>query len=154
MIKRVLFILLGVLLAAQVFRPDMANPSMDPANDMLDITHAPDDIRQLVRNACYDCHSDQTRYPWYTAITPVNYWMKDHIAEGREHLNFSVWSEYAGSEHAGEAWEEVLEGEMPPGYYTVMHAPARLSDADRRKLADWLRANLGSGEGGHGGHTD
>lgn len=148
MIKRILLVLLGLLLVAQFFRPDMVDPPADPANDMLVRLNAPADIQALVKGACYDCHSHRTSYPWYTAITPVNWWMKDHIDEAREHLNFSLWDRYATGRHTHEAGEEVAGGEMPPGYYRLMHGEARLSDGDRAKLVAWLNANLGSeGEG-------
>ncbi|MBL8001189.1 MAG: heme-binding domain-containing protein [Flavobacteriales bacterium] len=144
MLKRILFVLISLLLVAQFFRPELVNPPFEPANDMLVRTNAPADIQALVKSTCYDCHSHHTNYPWYTAITPVNYWMKDHIEEGREHLNFSLWDRYATGKHTHEAGEEVAEGEMPPGYYTLVHGEARLSDGDRAKLVAWLNANLGS----------
>ncbi len=142
MLKRILHLLIGAFVIAQVFRPDLSSPPADPNDDMLAVLHAPDDIKGLVIGACYDCHSHHTVLPWYVHVTPVNYWMKDHIEEGREHLNFSVWSKYAGSHDAGEAAEEVEEGEMPPGYYSFMHGAADLSDADREKLVNWFRTNL------------
>ncbi len=150
--RKVLFIVLGLLLVMQVFRPDRTAPAPDPADDMLNVLNAPADIRQLVTGACYDCHSYSTAYPWYMAITPVNFIMQDHIEEGREHLNFSLWSKYATGRHTHEAGEEVSEGEMPPGYYRLMHAHGRLSDADKRKLVAWFNANLGSEGGGREGH--
>lgn len=142
MLKRILYFLLGALVIAQFFRPDLSSPPADPADDMLNALHAPDDIRSLVVGACYDCHSHRTVLPWYVHITPVNYWMKDHIDEGRDHLNFSVWSKYVGGHDAGEAAEEVSEGEMPPGYYSLMHSTADLSAADKEKLVNWFRANM------------
>ena len=93
MIRRILYVLLTLLLIAQFFRPTMENPPADPANDMLVRTNAPADISALVRSACYDCHSDHTTYPWYSKITPVNFWLQHHVNEGREELNMSAWGE-------------------------------------------------------------
>ncbi len=146
MIRRLFLVLFALLLVAQFFRPTLENPPADPANDMLVRTGAPDDIRALVRSACYDCHSNTTAYPWYTAITPVNYWMRSHIVDGRRHLNFSEWDRYATNKHAREAGEELAGGEMPPGYYTLTHADARMSAADKAKLVAWFNTNLGSEE--------
>ena len=146
--RRILLFLLGILLLAQFIQPDRTAPAPDPARDMLTITNAPADIQQLVVGACYDCHSHRTEYPWYGYITPMSFLVQDHINEGREHLNFSLWDKYAGSEEAGEAAEELQEGEMPPGYYRLMRGHGRLSDADKQKLVAWMNANLGTG--GHG----
>ena len=146
--RSILLLLLGILLLAQFIQPDRSAPAADPARDMLTVTNAPADIRQLVVGACYDCHSHRTEYPWYGYITPMSFIVQDHINEAREHLNFSLWDTFAGSEEAGEAAEDLQEGEMPPGYYTLVHGEARLSDGDRNKLVAWLNANLGTeGEG-------
>lgn len=148
MLKRILLIVLAAFAAAQFLRPDRSVPAIDPAQDMLTMTGAPPEVRDLVVGACYDCHSYATAYPWYVHITPVNFIMQHHINEGREHLNFSRWDKYAGSKHAGECGEVIQEGEMPPGYYRLMHGHGRLSDAQKQQLAAWFNANLkGGGEG-------
>jgi len=157
MVRRLLLVLGALLLIAQFFQPDRSVPAFDPGDDMLAVTKAPTDIQQLVIGACYDCHSYRTQYPWYGYVAPMSYLVQDHINEGREHLNFSLWSKYAASEEAGEAAEELQEGEMPPGYYRLMHGHARLSDADKGKLVAWLQANLAGGEGAGGdagGHEE
>lgn len=149
MIKRILYILLGVLAVAQFFQPDRSAPAADPTRDMLAMTNAPQDIRDLVTGACYDCHSHTTDYPWYAYVAPMSFIVQDHINEGREHLNFSLWDKYATDKHAAEAGKELQEGEMPPGYYRLMHGHGRMSDANKQKLVAWFNANLGSeGEGG------
>ncbi|MEO8590396.1 MAG: heme-binding domain-containing protein [Flavobacteriales bacterium] len=150
MIKRILLILLGVFVVAQFFRPDRATPVPDPANDMLVVTNAPTDIQQLVIGACYDCHSYKTQYPWYVNVTPVNFIMQSHIAEGREVLNFSVWNAYASTKAAGECGETIREGEMAPGYYAFMHQHGDLSATEKQRLVAWFAANVPGGEGGGG----
>lgn len=153
--KRILYILLAIAVVAQFIQPHRSARPIDPARDMLVMTAAPDDIRALVQGACYDCHSDRTRYPWYGHLTPVNFIVQDHIEEGRSVLNFSVWDSYAGSEAAGECGETILEGEMAPGYYRLMHAHGRLGPEDQRKLVAWFEANLpGGGEEGPGGEDE
>ena len=146
--KKILLGLLGLLLIAQFFQPDRSAPAADPAVDMLAMTNAPQDIRDLVKGACYDCHSYTTDYPWYAYVAPMSFIVQDHIVEGREHLNFSQWDKYATDKHAGEAGKELEEGEMPPGYFRLMHGHGRMSDADKQKLVAWFNANLGGGEAG------
>lgn len=145
--KRILLILLGLFLLAQLIQPDRSVPAIDPRNDMLAVTGAPADIQQLVIGACYDCHSYKTTDPWYGGITPVNFIMQHHINEGREVLNFSLWDRYACTEAAGENGESIQEGEMPPGYYRFMHDHGDLSTAQQQQLVSWFSAQGGS-EGG------
>lgn len=152
-LKNALLALAGLLLIAQFIQPDRSAPAIDPANDMLAVTNAPADIRQLVTGACYDCHSYKTEYPWYAYIAPVSFIVQDHINEGREVVNFSVWDKYAGGEEAGESGESIQEGEMPPGYYTFMHAHGRLNAADKQKLVAWFNANLPGSDGAEGGNS-
>ncbi|MBK6628894.1 MAG: heme-binding domain-containing protein [Flavobacteriales bacterium] len=138
---------------AQLFQPDRSAPTADPALDMLAMTNAPPDIRDLVTGACYDCHSYTTDHPWYAYVAPLSFIVQDHINEGREHLNFSLWDTYATDKHAGEAGKVLQDGEMPPGYYRLMHGHGRMSDADKQKLVAWFNTNLGS-EGGGGMGTE
>ncbi len=140
--KRILYILLAIAVVAQFFQPDRSVPAVDPANDMLVMTKAPAEIRTLVEGACYDCHSYNTTYPWYASITPVNYWLQDHIKEGREKLNFSRWNEAAAQEHAHECGEELEKGAMPPSNYAFIHGHAKLTPDQRTQLAVWFDANM------------
>ncbi|MGV3637622.1 MAG: heme-binding domain-containing protein [Flavobacteriales bacterium] len=140
--KRILYTLLAIAVVAQFFQPDRSTPPVDPANDMLVMTAAPKDIKALVQGACYDCHSDQSNYPWYSYVTPVNFWLQDHINEGREKMNFSRWNVSAAQEHAHECGEEIQEGEMPLDSYTWAHGEARLDAAQRTRLASWFNTNM------------
>ena len=97
--------------------------------------------RALARQACFDCHSNETEWPWYSNVAPVSWIVQHDVDEGRALLNFSEWQR--PYEEAGEAPEEVLEGAMPPAMYTMMHAHARLSATDRDRLAQGLARTLG-----------
>lgn len=140
--KRILLIVLAIGVVAQFFQPDRSVPPIVMANDMLVMTQAPDEIRTLVQGACYDCHSDQSTYPWYASITPINFWLQDHIDEGREKMNFSRWNEPSSQEEAYECAEVVQEGEMPPGNYAFMHGHANLNAEQRASLVAWFGANM------------
>lgn len=144
--RKILLPALGVIAIAQLIQPSRKVPAPDPAKDFLQMTNAPPAIAKNVIGACYDCHSDRTDYPWYAYITPVNFWLQDHIDEGREVLNFSRWDQYAGSEAAGENGEEMAEGEMPPRAYEFMHGHAQLTFAERDALIAWF----GGPQGGEG----
>jgi hypothetical protein len=146
-LRKSFFGLVGVFAVAQFFRPEMVAPPADPANDMLLVAQAPTDIAALVTTACYDCHSHRTVYPWYSHITPVNYWLQHHVDEGRGELNFSQWNEYHDSEAAAACGEEVLEEHMPLPSYLWTHTDAQLTSAQRAQLAEWFDGALGNERG-------
>ena len=94
----------------------------------------------VLRRACYDCHSNETVWPWYSRVAPASWLVARDVNEGREALNYSTWTSYPAEERdeeRAETWEEVEEGEMPLGVYLLMHREAKLSDADRTILRSW-----------------
>jgi Haem-binding domain len=97
----------------------------------------PASARALVAGACGDCHSNQTRWPWYSNVAPVSLLVVNDVKGGREHLNFSQWDRPQPS--LGEVLESVREGEMPPLQYKVIHSGGRLSASERRQLEDAMR---------------
>jgi mono/diheme cytochrome c family protein len=94
--------------------------------------------RALAQRACFDCHSNETVWPWYSNIAPVSWLVYRDVEEGRSHLNFSQW-EVGGSRALDEIGEVLQEGEMPPIQYTLMHPEARLSDTERQALITGLQ---------------
>ena len=95
---------------------------------------------ELVRRACYDCHSNETRWPWYSYLAPLSWRIQHNVNAGREDLNFSRFD--LPQEEAHESSEEVEEGEMPPWEYLILHPAARLTDAERRDLVRGLKRTL------------
>ena len=98
--------------------------------------------RELAQRACFDCHSNETVWPWYSNIAPVSWLVQRDTDEGRRYLNFSTWGNGGEGREPGEAIEAVNEGEMPPSSYLIAHADARLSDAERQALVQGLRATV------------
>jgi mono/diheme cytochrome c family protein len=99
--------------------------------------------RALAVSACFDCHSNEVRTPWYGKVAPISWWLTNHVNDGRAALNFSEWHGPSG-EGSGEAAESVREGSMPPSYYTWfgLHSGANLTPAERNELADGLERTL------------
>jgi len=123
------------LLGAQLVPVDRVNP---PASGPL--TGVPASVEQTLRRACYDCHSRETVWPWYSRIAPVSWLVAHDVAEGREDLDFSTWATLRPARQAkllAKIVEEVREGEMPPVLYRVMHPEARLDDDAQSALVDW-----------------
>jgi cytochrome c551/c552 len=129
----------GVLLILAQFVPvDRTNPPVEQ-----DVA-APADVDSILRRACYDCHSNETVWPWYSRIAPVSWLVVHDTNEGREHVNFSTWNRLSPAERdevLEELWEEVEADGMPLPIYVPMHPEARLSDADKAALQAWVRAS-------------
>ena len=135
--KKTLFALLAVFIIIQFFSIDKTNPPVDKSKDFLTLKKTPQDIAQLIRNSCYDCHSNETKYPWYTNIQPIAWYLKDHINEGREELNFSEFANYEPVRQAKKmrkSAHEIEEGEMPMESYTLIHQNAKLTPEQKQKL--------------------
>ena len=141
MVKKILFGLLAVVVILQFFQINKTNPESDPALDFMNIHRPSDEVASILKTACYDCHSYNTKYPWYTYTQPLAWWIKDHIEEGRDELNFSEWGNYnprRADHKLEEGIELVEEAEMPLPSYTWAHGDARLTDEQRETLISWF----------------
>lgn len=135
--KKISLYVLITLVLIQAIRIDKTNEPVNRASDFLTVTQADNEIAGILKTSCYDCHSDEATYPWYTNIAPVSWWIKHHINEGRHHLNFSKWGTYSAkkADHKLEECVEMInEDEMPMGSYTIMHSNATLSFVQKEKL--------------------
>ena len=136
--KRILVLILILLVLAQFKRIDKTNPSTTPEQDFFSVVNAPDAIQVQIRTSCYDCHSHETNYPWYSTIAPLSLWLADHVEEGRSHVNFSTWGALNEEKraHTLEACAEVLEEkEMPMLPYMIAHRKAWIDDEQRAELS-------------------
>lgn len=134
---------IALLVIIQFFRIDKTNPVVVQQNDFISITNPPDDIKQILKTSCYDCHSYESYYPWYTNVAPISWWVKQHINEGREELNFSEWgtfSEKRKKHKLEEVYEEVDEEEMPLKSYLIVHHDAKLTVEQKNELVAWFKA--------------
>lgn len=138
--KKILVSLLAILIIIQLFRPEKNQSTAETPNDIFAHYQASESTKQLIHTSCYDCHSNNTKYPWYAEIQPVAWWLADHVNEGKSELNFSEFANYAPkkADHKMEEFVEMIkEGEMPLKSYTLIHADARLTDEQRADLAKW-----------------
>lgn len=125
-----------LLIAAQCVRVSRINPPV--GSDLV----APAEVHNVLRAACYDCHSNETRWPWYSTVAPVSWWVLRHVNEGRRRLNFSDWDAYASdpdtvAQKLGEIATFVRNGEMAPWYYRALYPLARLSAEQRDLVVRW-----------------
>jgi hypothetical protein len=130
-----------VLFAAiQLHRPERVNPPVDPSRTLQAQVNVSPEAAAILDRACRDCHSHETRWPWYSHVAPVMWWLADHVDEGREHLNLSDWSKYdarRADRKLDEICEEATKGHMPLRGYPFMHPEARLTEGDVRALCVW-----------------
>jgi hypothetical protein len=135
-IRRTLFVLILVFIAIQFIPVTRSNPAVTAPFDQ------PSEVLEIVSRSCFDCHSNETVWPWYSYVAPVSWLVAHDVNEGREHLNFSEWHSYMEEDIPvikKEIWEEIEEGEMPLGIYLILHSDAKLSEADITVLHDWIR---------------
>ncbi len=142
-IRTAVLVLLLIAVLIQFIPVDRSVPEVDPSKDLLAVHQAPAAVATLLKDACYDCHSHQTKYPWYSYIAPVSMWLQGHVDHGKEHLNFSEWADYDADRRdhkLEEMAEEVEESHMPLNSYTWGHPEARLSDQQRSELVAWVNS--------------
>ena len=141
---RILFILLiTAFVVIQFIGIEKTNPEFDSSSDFIMMENPPEDVAQMLRLSCYDCHSNETIWPWYSNIAPVSWMLEEHVEDGRDHINLNFWGEIDLEDRAyviEEMIEEMEEGEMPIPGYLITHSNAKLSDAEKEKLFAWLRS--------------
>jgi len=139
-LKWVLFALVAAFSLLQLTNVGRTNPDVTPGHDLLSTNPPPQQITAILRGACYDCHSYETRWPWYGYVAPVSWWLNSHVSDARDVLNFSEWP-HTNAEKAARKWthisDEVREGDMPLPSYMKIHKAARLTEEQRNALADW-----------------
>jgi hypothetical protein len=140
--KRKILLLVIIIFVGIQFIPVEENKSDTfSKDDFILTTNPPEDIGKLLKNSCYDCHSNTSKYPWYDKIAPVSWWVADHIDHAKGELNFSEWDTYTPKKKKHkleEIVEETFEGEMPLKSYLWMHGDAKLSDEQLKQLKQWI----------------
>jgi len=131
--------LVGVFLLLQFKQARRSNPPVESE------INAPAEVAAILQRACYDCHSHETDWPWYAYVSPVSWWVVDHVEDGRGDLNFSQWPllDFEELEHNfRDIDEQIAKGEMPLPKYLILHPEARLSEEDKEVLREWARSNF------------
>jgi len=141
--KKVLIALAGLIIAIQFIPVERTNP---PVTQNIDV---PENVSTIIRTSCYDCHSNETNWPWYSYVAPVSFFISGDVKEGRKHLNFSEWDKYdekKKEKKLGGIVDELEDGEMPLKSYQFIHSDTKI---DKEKLAvikAWAEDKSGSGE--------
>ncbi|MAE07420.1 MAG: cytochrome C [Bacteroidetes bacterium] len=139
--KKAIYIFVALLIIIQSIPANLPEVSSKNPNDLIaNNSDIPKDVKMILKNSCYDCHSNETHYPWYSYVVPVSFLVSRDIIAGREELNFSNWEDYKKTEKAeilDEISEYVSDGKMPMKIYTLIHRDAVLSDDEKEIIVVW-----------------
>jgi hypothetical protein len=132
-----------LVVAIQFFPVDTGNPPVQPANTIYSVEAVPDKVRTTFESSCTNCHSDQTRWPWYSHVAPFSWLVAHDVHRGRSLMNFSQWGMYSAkkrSERLENICDQLMNGDMPDGKYLLIHRNARLSDEQKEAVCQWTQA--------------
>lgn len=132
-----------IFVAAQFIRPEKNTTRRLQLDDLFVHQPAPEEIRVAIEHGCYDCHSNNTRYPWYAQVQPIGWWLASHVRDAKEHLNFSEFGSYSAKRAARkleQSSEQIDADAMPLKSYTLIHRDARFSPEQKKRILEWLDA--------------
>ena len=139
----------GLAVGIQLIRPARTNPPVDHSQTLEAVVFVPPQIESTLQRACNDCHSDLTRWPWYSNVAPVSWFVIDHVDEGRRHVNFSEWlrrNTKSPAEYTRERFQamckQVQTGNMPLTSYLLLHRDAKLSQDDIESICQWTKTGV------------
>ena len=140
--KIIVWIALIAFVAIQFFPVDYNRSETVPQTDFMLVNNVPATVEKSLQVSCYDCHSNNTHYPWYNRLQPVAWYLEHHIKEGKEELNFDEWAEYSNRRKASKLKSiinQVENGEMPLNSYTIVHQNAKLDTVAQSELIKYMQ---------------
>jgi len=138
-------VLLGLLVVIQFFPVEKNKSDKTLDTDIIKLYNPPENVAAMLKTSCYDCHSNNTIYPWYSKIQPVAWYLQHHVNEGKHELNFSEFGKYSvmlKKHKLDECKGEVKEGGMPLTSYTLIHGNAKLSANQKEELIFWFKNTM------------
>jgi len=145
-LKLVCILVFVAFAVIQIWRPERTNPPVKSVETLTASTQVPRNVNEILKRSCKDCHSNETVFPWYSNIAPISWSVVDHVREGRDELNFSIWNTYSVSRKKRkleEICEQVEERQMPHNQYLWLHWDAALSNDEIKILCDWTGTEIG-----------
>ena len=140
LLKKIAVASLLILIIIQFIRPAKNSHAINASKQISVVVNVPDNVNLILKKACYDCHSNNTTYPWYSNIQPVYFWLNHHINEGKEEINFDEFANYRlrrQYKKMQEIIEQIKENEMPLSSYTIIHKNAILTNAEKAAITSW-----------------
>jgi hypothetical protein len=146
-IKKILLVLLVVFIAIQFVQPARNTSGQVLPTDISKTVSLPENVHTILQTACYDCHSNNTRYPWYNYVQPVAWILTNHIKHGKKDLNFNEFGSYPARRQQSKLKaiaDQVRDGEMPLYSYTIIHKKARLTKEEKSVIIQWAQNEMDS----------
>jgi hypothetical protein len=142
-VRKVVLALVVILAAMQIFQPRRTNPPVLPSRSISAHVALPQDVYSSLLRGCGDCHSDQTRWPWYSKIAPLSWVLTDDVNQGRRQMNFEDWeaqkSPKEANDHLGDICKEIQRNGMPPFSYRLLHPESKLKPEEVSSICAWSR---------------
>jgi len=140
-VKIILLVLLVGLVGIQFFPTSRNQSDTIPKTDFMTVNQVPKKIENTIMNSCYDCHSNNTEYPWYNKVQPIAWFLEDHVEQGKEELNFNEWADYSSRRKNSKLKSiisQIQDGEMPLTSYTIIHGDAKLSEEQKKEVISYM----------------
>ena len=140
--RKILLIIIIILVVIQFIRPARNISTTPSTHDISTEYTVPDSVKNIMAVACNDCHTNNTRYPWYANVQPVGWWLQNHVNEGKRHLNYSEFTSLEKKKQykkMDETAHEIKEGDMPLNSYLWIHHDAKLTQAEKDLLINWAQ---------------
>ncbi|WP_106143137.1 heme-binding domain-containing protein [Flagellimonas meridianipacifica] len=140
-LKIIVFVLLLGFVGIQFFPTSQNQSNTIPKTDFILVNDVPKQVERIITTSCYDCHSNNTDYPWYNKVQPVAWFLEDHVTHGKEELNFNEWADYSNRRKNSKLKSiisQIENGEMPLWSYTLIHREAKLLEDERNTVLDWV----------------
>jgi hypothetical protein len=157
-LKITFIVIVGLLLLSQLYRPERFTTAEITSDHITKKLVVPANVESIMKRSCYDCHSNHTKWPWYSNIAPASWLLVYDIESAKKEMNFSEWGKMSESKREiklESICEEIEEGEMPLPRYLILHPDAKLSEDDKKVLCDWANSQLeGTGTYDESGHDD
>jgi hypothetical protein len=132
---------IACLVLIQIVQPSRTNPPVVPSRSLQAHVEVPTEVQAVLKRSCYDCHSSETVWPWYSYVAPVSWYVANDVNTGRGHINFQNWeaqiNEQEGKEHLGLVCKLIREGKMPPADYRVMHKGTDVTPEETSTVCAW-----------------
>lgn len=141
-LKKAAITIIVLLVVIQFFKTKENKSIQVSENTITQYYEVPENIQNILKTSCYDCHSNNTNYPWYNKIQPVNWWLSNHVNEGKRKLNFDEFNVYSTKKKLhklDEVIENIKDNEMPLKSYTLIHGDAKLSNSDKQEIEAWVK---------------
>jgi hypothetical protein len=141
-LKLLALVIIALVILIQLYRPERYTTEEITSDHITNVINVPENVQSILKRSCYDCHSNQTRWPWYSGVAPVSWFVISDVSRGRSKMNFSEWSKYSKTKQGiklDNICDEITEGDMPLKQYLYIHKDAVLSKEDKDILCRWAK---------------